>query len=619
MTKKILSAVVAIALALSVVAPVAASAQTTTAAYTFSTDLTVGSTGADVVALQSFLVAKGLLTIPAGVAEGYFGSLTQAAVSAYQAMKGITPTAGYFGPITRAAVNADEAAMGGVSTTSACPAGYTCTPTNPVTTPVTCPAGYTCTSTTTGAPAPSGTTEGILNITLAATPASNASIRQQNNVPVYGLQFQAQQADVYIQTVDLQFNVVNNGNGGATENPSTLINSMTLWDGSTALQTVPVTTSTFVRDQNQVYHYQFSGLNDLVQDNTTKTLTLTFNTNSIDNSRTVTIQGYGSSSIRATSGQNISSFYDVSGSAYALSQTFLQPGQSTLTLSAASNPLRSQNYRVNELGDSLQGVPLLTFNLQSQSGDSTLLTVNATTTASGTLPTTEYLYQGSTLLQSKSVGTNGSVSFNNLTNAAGSVVPEGTIQTYTIKADFAASTHNATFASTTVTSVVYQTPNGDSAVLSNSVAGVNQYVYTSAPSFTLTSTPTIQITGTNQNGSSTAMTASFAFNVTANGGTLAIPQNSDFTVVFTDGTHFATSTSVNVVTIPNNAIADGSTASVTVTAQLPYSGVPASGLYNAYIAAIHWSIAGNDGITNSISQTYGLDDYKTSAAANFIK
>lgn len=73
---------------------------------TFSADLTLGSTGADVTALQQWLVSKGFLTMPAGVAMGHFGPLTQAAVAAYQTSKGISPAAGYFGPVTRASVNA---------------------------------------------------------------------------------------------------------------------------------------------------------------------------------------------------------------------------------------------------------------------------------------------------------------------------------------------------------------------------------------------------------------------------------------------------------------------------------------------------------------------------------
>lgn len=70
----------------------------------FTSDLTIGSTGAQVTALQTFLIGKGF-TIPAG-ATGYFGAQTRAAIAAFQSANGIAPAVGYFGPVTRAKVNA---------------------------------------------------------------------------------------------------------------------------------------------------------------------------------------------------------------------------------------------------------------------------------------------------------------------------------------------------------------------------------------------------------------------------------------------------------------------------------------------------------------------------------
>lgn len=74
------------------------------ASMTFTRDLTLGSTGSDVTALQNWLIGKGH-AIAAG-ATGYFGAQTQAALAAWQGANGVTPAAGYFGPITRAKVNA---------------------------------------------------------------------------------------------------------------------------------------------------------------------------------------------------------------------------------------------------------------------------------------------------------------------------------------------------------------------------------------------------------------------------------------------------------------------------------------------------------------------------------
>lgn len=77
----------------------------------FTMDLTMGASGAEVTALQNFLIGKGH-AIAAG-ATGYFGGQTQAALSAYQSANGISPAAGYFGPITRAKVNASCTTSGG--------------------------------------------------------------------------------------------------------------------------------------------------------------------------------------------------------------------------------------------------------------------------------------------------------------------------------------------------------------------------------------------------------------------------------------------------------------------------------------------------------------------------
>ncbi len=100
-------------------AAVGGSTSTSTASCgTYTRDLTLGSTGADVVALQSFLESKGHLSIPTGVSKGYFGALTQSSLAKYQASVGISPAAGYFGPMTRAKVSGDCSTTGTGSTGS---------------------------------------------------------------------------------------------------------------------------------------------------------------------------------------------------------------------------------------------------------------------------------------------------------------------------------------------------------------------------------------------------------------------------------------------------------------------------------------------------------------------
>jgi len=85
---------------------------------TYTRDLTIGSQGADVVALQDMLVMKGNLVIPAGVSKGYFGTLTQSALASYQAANGISPASGYFGPITRGSIKCEVSTETGSSNNS---------------------------------------------------------------------------------------------------------------------------------------------------------------------------------------------------------------------------------------------------------------------------------------------------------------------------------------------------------------------------------------------------------------------------------------------------------------------------------------------------------------------
>lgn len=97
-----------------------------TAKHVFSANLTVGSKGDDVTALQTFLVSGGYLVMPVGVSMGHFGNLTKAAVTKWQAASGISPAVGYFGPISRAAMNAAKTTT--TATTATTPATTPATP-----------------------------------------------------------------------------------------------------------------------------------------------------------------------------------------------------------------------------------------------------------------------------------------------------------------------------------------------------------------------------------------------------------------------------------------------------------------------------------------------------------
>jgi peptidoglycan hydrolase-like protein with peptidoglycan-binding domain len=86
------------------------------AADTLYRSLSIGMQGADVSALQTFLAQDNTI-YPQGLVTGYFGSLTSAAVSKFQARNGID-VVGVVGPITLAALNAQMDAGTTVSTTT---------------------------------------------------------------------------------------------------------------------------------------------------------------------------------------------------------------------------------------------------------------------------------------------------------------------------------------------------------------------------------------------------------------------------------------------------------------------------------------------------------------------
>ena len=164
------------------------------AAATFSNNLTVGSTGADVVALQNALIAGGynIPAISSGAATpGYFGSQTKSAVMAYQAKNSI-PNTGFVGPLTRAALN------GGVASapvSSGCPEGYTCTANPGTTAPII------------GAPVGISTpgVAGTLAASLWTTPSGVTAYKGQA-YDIAGFKLQAGSSDMAVSSVSVDFN-----------------------------------------------------------------------------------------------------------------------------------------------------------------------------------------------------------------------------------------------------------------------------------------------------------------------------------------------------------------------------------------------------------------------------
>lgn len=484
MKKLISTAIIALALTVSV----AASAE----GYMFNKNLSMGMRNADVTALQNALASAGYFNV---AATGYFGSVTKSAVMAYQRANSISPVSGFVGPLTRGVLNATS-----VTTTTT-----TTTTTTPTTT------------TTTGQ-------EGFAEVRISPSPTNNPNVQFSTDVPVYGIEFKAKQSDVTVERINLQVAV---SNAGSNENPSTLINSISVKDGSTVLATIPVNSTTFSKvtsSTTNTYYVQVAGLGVKVLKDTAKTLTVTFNTNSIDTDRTVTVTVYGTQGIRTVDGRGISSYNAL---ADVRTHTFKKPGNSNLLVKADATTIYSTNYRINTTNNGAEKVLTSTFAVKSETGPSKLTTVNvtvnaaSTTGSAATLPSNLYLYDGSTLIDARSVSVV-------TTNATGTVsfdlsgynvnIDTDVTKTFTIKADMPSTTATGTAISTTVTGVIYEKANGSSVSVASSISGPYHYFAPVVPKFTKISSTAVTVKNDNLD---TSVTANVKLGIVADGGDIS--------------------------------------------------------------------------------------------------
>ena len=252
------------------------------AACSINSTLRLGSTGAEVVCLQT---ALGGLT-----ADGNFGPLTRAAVMSFQSNSGLVAD-GVFGPMSRAVWLANNSGMGGTfpagctsavgfSTTTgmSCagdttlPAGCTSTSGYSVTTGMSCsvtsdlPAGCSSTSgfsPTTGMSCSGGSSPSTPTGPLAGTNGEISDINQlsqysaeevgegSNDVKVLGFDVEASKdGDIRLSTLKLTFD--SNGNNAAdSDRIADYLDSLTVWMGSTEVGSANL--DDFNKDSTGVY------------------------------------------------------------------------------------------------------------------------------------------------------------------------------------------------------------------------------------------------------------------------------------------------------------------------------------------------------------------------------
>ncbi len=534
--------------------------------YTFSTNLTVGSTGADVVALQTWLIANGY-SIPAiasgAASKGYFGAQTQTAVKAYQAAKGI-PSTGFVGPLTRGALNGGSSAPVAVG----CPAGYVCTPT----------AGTPVTPVTPGVISTPGV-EGILSVTQSNAGVSSTVYEGQTMAAVLGFDVEAKNSDILVQRVKLNL-------GTETKIYNKIYSKVYLVDGSTVLSSVDLNSSTVVKDGSN-YTVTFSGFNALVSKGSKKNLTVKADVRSsidtTDLSSNYTITLWTTNAVRGIDGAGIDQYAGTSAITKTINVDASLAENATLKISTNTATQKANDIVAAEGSDEAQysKLPVLTFDLKAEkdSVKITDLTVDITKSGTGgaTASTTVYLYEGSTELDNASYSS-GSALFSDVDL----IVSKDSTRTLTVMVDIdgANGTVSQIAADIDTADVVSENMAGDSITESGSATGETMYVRNLGPVFALVNRSAVRsaLSSNDTSGIATSTgTGKFTLTIKAVGGDISFGSAGSTTPAFS-------TTSTAVASVYRNGAANGTVSANTsagsnaiVSYSTPSSGVTTNG------------------------------------------
>ena len=369
----------------------------TGACTSFVANLTMGSKGADVTALQSWLISKGF-SIPAG-ATGYFGAQSKAALAAYQASVGISPAVGYFGPVTRAKVNA----LG-------------------------CATGSTTTTTTTSTVGLTGSGR-LTNISTLGDTTSDIK-EGDGATQVLGVSVDAVNGDVAIQRLDVTLTASSTGSQSA--NMDKYVSTVAVYLDGTKIGSMAASAGD---KDGRVWTYRFSNLNGVVKSGKTGNLyvkvTPLSSIGTSEDGKTVGAQ-LAANSLRAVAADGISDTYISSTIYQAFTVSSVTAG--TLTVTAANDNPKASQIAVGS--STTSGVTLLSFNAKAKNQAITIndLAIGLGTSDSLTdVVSSVKLMKGSTVLKSKAVssGTYGVITFDGIND----MIAKDATANYTIVAD----------------------------------------------------------------------------------------------------------------------------------------------------------------------------------------
>jgi len=446
---------------------------------TFSTNLTVGSKGADVTALQTALGVT---------ATGYFGSITKAAVVAYQTAHSL-PATGFVGPLTRAALNGSSASM------------------------------TTTTTTTTTASTPSVNTgvEGILSVDQASVSNSTVYVGQ-TKVPVLSFKATAKLSPITLERVQLDL-------GANTTIYTKVFKTIYLMDPSgNVLAQADLNSNTVVKSGG-VYLLTLGGFNYAVPKDVPETLTVAADLYSAvdtlqQGARTISLDANG---IRGTDGAGIDQYGPATGFSQTVTVSASLTDSAQLLLSTdAANFLPADVVAAAGAGNNqYDKLPILAFDVRAQKDTVEITDLTATVSSTGTgnaTATAAYLYDGSTLLGSASVNSSTGVAKFSTINYW---VPQDTTKVLTLKADIrnAAATVTTFSATVAANGPAAQNSQGSTVSPSGTATSNNFTVRSVGPVFTLVSSPITKSVTASQNSVSTSTAdATFTLTIQAVGG-----------------------------------------------------------------------------------------------------
>ncbi len=576
-----------ISLKIAVIA-LALAATVSTASAAFNTNLTVGSTGADVSALQTWLISKGfsIPSISSGAAStGYFGSQTKAAVVAYQKSINL-PSTGFVGPLTRAALN-------GTSATVVTPVG-------------------TVVPAVVNASVNDGK-DGSVTISSSSYVSSNQTLKKGDlDKPILSVKARATAGNVAITRFDVTFN----------SRPWLLFGSLTLKNAETGAVLATKTLSG-PADVTEVtvgssYLVRFDGVNSVVTPSADVTYVVTANVLSASDKitgQTVTVST-DTNSLRTTNGLG---YTDSVGFPTSFNVTLSSTGSiaDLYTRVGINTPdTRTVNISTTNVTES-QILGVFDVKVQNQGGTINTLTFNINNSkafSASSLFQNVRLYDGSTLLGGASTLSATQASFTNLTIP----LTMDTWKSLTLKADVVASSTAYSASSTIVASSVVGTDSGYNTITLTNAANRTSNDVTFVPNAGITVSNWAISKGnvtTPTSGTWLAAYPTVSFTITNTGNNpIYISKNANVALATTTSSGVAASTTVSSVTASGSTSGDTSTSYiVNGTRTFTYNftvdntnGTTASKKIS--ITQINYGTAGGLGTDNTLNVNYGLEN-----------